>query len=269
MRTVSIVVLLAMGTSVIASSSATTQTSDTEMNYNAGVEQIDRAALSGDIKAIRAMLDGWIRDLDSPHQDATAELILSASRQLLRLPGGKQEDSVSYRALVKMLSSPSAGSLHVRTEAAAILFQSAKKGGATRPEDRDACATLLLRVWKQLYEVNASSVRQGPSPLLHAPLPLGVWGEPGMSPAAIQDPVKRREYEKAIQQHAQEVEQYNEYEIVRRLLVKYDTAFERQIVANYGQRPVDLEALQKLLKAEKIDPKLEARLTRAVQAQKR
>lgn len=99
------------------------------------------------------------------------------------------------------------------------------------------------------------------------PLPAGVnTGTSGMASSAIQDPILRAEYERAIEENSNRATRYRDQKNLRKLKERFFPRAERYIIAAYSHPPYNLPELEARLQEYVADKTARFRILNAVRA---
>ena len=125
---------------------------------------------------------------------------------------------------------------------------------------------IRLHAWRRLLDSidpdwDPDEELLGPNAIA-PPAETGLPG--GVDPQAIEDPVLRAAYERAIEANRQKLERYNEQYRLHKWLKRYPKRAEEYIVQAYSVAPYDNDELTKSLNDCRLDEKTKARILGAV-----
>jgi len=147
---------------------------------------------------------------------------------------------------------------------------------AYRPKDIPEADFAELRknnVERFCVEINRIEKEMNPTwnpdknlPSLNVHLPEGVPGVAGMAPSSIKDPVKRKEYEKAIEENNQKAKVYNVQNDLRSAKKEIYMRFTLYAPLAYQRKPYNTDELKELLNKYNIDKATQEQILKKVEA---
>ena len=240
------------------------------MNYRQAAEQLEPLRYSQDLDRLQKTVEDLERKVRNEGAEHYFRFMLHASNVLSTHDFGDfaRQTSLAHKYADAALSSIPAMPLEEEFQVLVHLQDDFEDAHALQqwPDKRRRRVARWLQALQRLEQETDPKFDIKDLPALNPPVPPGVKVFPGADPSAVRNPIRRKQYEQALQKNREKAKAFGTQVKLRELHARFVPLAIEYISHAYSHPPVDSAELERLLKQSKVGAERQKKILSAARA---
>jgi hypothetical protein len=240
------------------------------MNYLQAAERLEHLRYSADLERLQKTVEDLEGEVRSEGPEHYFRFMLHASNVLSTHNFGDfdRQASLAHKYADAALASVPAMPLEEEFQALVHLEDDFEDAQAPHqwPEKRRRRVTRWLQALQRLDQETDPNFDITDLPSLHPVPPSDVRVIPGADPSAVRNPVRRKQYDQALQRNREKVKAFGTQVKLRELQARFEALAIDYIAQAYSHPPPNSAELEQLLKQSKLGPERQGKILSAARA---